>query len=153
VRWRSASLIGLCPFLTTQSKPFTASVAYFYLRPADVAVAGAAHPNVCGYVHFAALASLFPRLRKPNQISRFRCTLFAKPILTHQIFSPFMLLLAPRNTCLCCGCALLILCSLSRCRRSRQHRTTLHRILQRRTNPTAHKLTANMTALYRLIAY
>jgi hypothetical protein len=95
-------LFDLRLFLITQSKPITASVTYFYLHPADVAVAGAAHPYVYRHVHFAALAWLFFQLRKPNQVSRFRRTLFANPILTHQIFSPFMLLLAPRNTCLCC---------------------------------------------------
>ena len=35
------------------------------------------------------------------------------------------LLPGPHNACLCCGSAQLVLCSLSRCRRSRQHQTVL----------------------------
>jgi hypothetical protein len=103
--WRSTSLLGLHLFLIMQAKPFTASVVYFNLRPTGVTFAEAAHPNVCSQVHFAAPAWLLSRLRKPNQVSRFRGAHFANPILTHQIVSSFMLLLRPRNARLCCGSA------------------------------------------------
>jgi hypothetical protein len=112
-------------FLITQAKSITASVAYFYPRLADVAFAGVAHPNVYGQLHFAAPAWLFSWLRKPNRVSRFRRPHFPSPILTHQIFSSFMLLIRPRNASTTCGCAQLVLCLLSRCRRSRQVRALL----------------------------
>jgi hypothetical protein len=98
-------IVCLAPIFITQSKLVTASVAYFYLCLADVAFAGATHPNVCRHIHFAAPARLFSWLHKPNPLSCFCCTHYAGLILTDQIVSPLMLLLRPRNTCLCCGCA------------------------------------------------